>query len=134
VPPRFPNAFGAVHKSEDTDTHLTFHKGHPVLGTMFWFGPGANDSNEMLFRVAQQSLNVRLLNMSSVASYDFGDTLCRIFRTFSDHVFSHPPPPPTVNNKVQWHKSRRGMTNWFQRQLQRQVVLATIQSARAAQR
>jgi hypothetical protein len=44
------------------------------------------------------------------------------------------PPPPNVNNKVQWRKSRRGMTNWFSRALQNQGVWAGIQSARTAQR
>jgi hypothetical protein len=56
-----------------------------VLGTMFAFGPGANDSNDMLFRVAQMSLNTWCVNMLSLASVDFGDILYRIYRTFSDH-------------------------------------------------
>ena len=75
--------FDAIHKSEDTDTYHIFssHSAYLVLGTMFGLGPGANVSNEMLFRVAQKSLNSRRVNVSFVASNDFGDTLYRILRT-----------------------------------------------------
>jgi hypothetical protein len=56
--------FSATHVLEDTWTPsphtLQFNpstKGILVEGTMFGFGPGSNDTNQMLYRVLQKSLN-----------------------------------------------------------------------------